>query len=143
MFGNALCTYITVPITSGFPSWPFSTPVENVQAALRFFTFALLIAVSGLYRCRSGVRPVMVHWPASWAMADAATSTKRLAASPPDSSLKRFIADLMLRMSVVKSGSRHLPVSFETLARHYGGPRSQQARAIAGLPPSEWDCCQG
>src|SRR5207244_894371 len=54
MFGNALCTYITVPITSGFPSWPFSTPVENVQVALRFFTFALLIAVSGLYRCRSG-----------------------------------------------------------------------------------------
>src|SRR5213078_2028513 len=68
MFGNALCTYITVPITSVFPSWPLSTPVENVQVALRIFTFALLIAVSGLYRCRSRVRPVMVHWPASWAM---------------------------------------------------------------------------
>src|SRR5438093_1637228 len=98
MFGNALCTYITVPITSGFPSWPFSTPVENVQVALRFFTFALLIAVSGLYRCRTDVRPVMVHWPYSWSIEDAVYSTIRLAASPPDSSLKRFIADLMLRM---------------------------------------------
>ena len=48
MFGNALCTYITVPITSGLPSWPLSTPVENDHAALRFFTFVLLIAVSGL-----------------------------------------------------------------------------------------------
>ncbi len=48
MFGNALCTYITLLNTSGFPSWPFRTPVENVQAALRPFTFALLIWVSGL-----------------------------------------------------------------------------------------------
>src|SRR2546422_3589201 len=102
MFGNALCTYIVVPITSGFPSWPFSTPVENVQAALRFFTFALLIWVSGLKRCRSDVRPVIVHSPAPWPTAGAATSTIRLAASPPDHSLKRFIADLMLRMRGVK-----------------------------------------
>src|ERR687888_62938 len=48
MFGNALWTYITLLITSGFPSWPFRTPVENVQATLRFFTFVRLIAVSGL-----------------------------------------------------------------------------------------------
>src|SRR2546426_1683 len=107
MFGNALCTYIVVPITSGFPSWPFSTPVENVQAALRFFTFALLIWVSGLKRCRSDVRPVIVHSPAPWPTAGAATSTIRLAASPPDHSLKRFIADLMLRMRGVKKRPKH------------------------------------
>jgi len=47
-FGNALCTYITLLMTSGFPSWPFNTPVENVQAALRFFTFDRLICASGL-----------------------------------------------------------------------------------------------
>src|SRR5438034_11661000 len=60
---------------------------------------ALPIWVSGLYRCRSYVRPVIVHSPGPWATADA-VSTIMLAAMPPDSSLKRFIADLMLRMRV-------------------------------------------
>src|SRR5881397_4232224 len=104
MLGNALCTYMTLLNTSGFPSWPFRTPVENVHAALRPFTFALLIWVSGLYRCRSYVRPVIVHSPGPWATADA-VSTIMLAAIPPDSSLKRFIADLMLRMRVVRKPS--------------------------------------
>src|SRR5439155_9752886 len=109
MLGNALCTYMTLLNTSGFPSWPFRTPVENVHAALRLFTFALLIWVSGLYRCRSYVRPVIVHSPGPWATADAA-STIMLVAIPPDNSLKRFIADLMLRMRVVGSGLCDLPV---------------------------------
>src|SRR5437899_7472063 len=43
MFGNALCTYITLLITSGLPSWPLRTQVENVHEALRPFTFELVI----------------------------------------------------------------------------------------------------
>src|SRR6266849_11006462 len=123
MFGNALCTYIVVPITSGFPSWPFSTPVENVQAALRFFAFALLIWVSVLKRCRSDVRPVIVHSPAPWPTAGAVTSTSKLAASPPDHSLKRFIADLMLRMRGVKKNGPDKPCPSESRdPRDSGGP---------------------
>ena len=43
MFGNGVCTYIMLPMTSGEPSWPRSTPVENVQATCRSPTFSLLI----------------------------------------------------------------------------------------------------
>ena len=32
MFGNGVWTYMTSPMTSGAPSWPRSTPVENVHA---------------------------------------------------------------------------------------------------------------
>src|SRR2546422_7268931 len=78
MFGKALCTYITLPITRGFPSWPFRTPVENVHLATRFFTFARLIEASGLYRCRSYVRPVIVHSPGAWAAARSEEHTSEL-----------------------------------------------------------------
>src|SRR5579884_1956110 len=138
MFGNALCTYITLLMTSGFPSWPFNTPVENVQAALRFFTFDRLICVSGLKRCRSYVRPVDHHCPfggfsSDWAATDVATSTIRLAASPPDHRLKQFIADPTLRM--VKNGPHTFAPSEPGAPPHHGGPRSQQATAILRLPP--------
>ena len=43
MFGNGVLMYITSPITSGPPSWPRSTPVENVHLTCRFFTLSLLI----------------------------------------------------------------------------------------------------
>src|SRR5438034_891914 len=128
IFGKALCTYITLPITSGFPSWPFRTPVENVHLATRFFTFARLIEASGLYRCRSYVRPVMVHSPGAWAAADAATSTIRLAASPPEHSLKRSIAYLM---RMVKNDLRYFArASPRPSGTFPGGPRSHQATAI-------------
>src|SRR6185437_10584283 len=42
-FGNGVCTYITSPITSGPPSWPRSTPVENVHATCSFLTLDALI----------------------------------------------------------------------------------------------------
>ena len=46
MFGNGEWTYMTSPITSGAPSWPRSTPVENVHAGRRFLTLSLLIWLS-------------------------------------------------------------------------------------------------
>src|SRR5262245_6856976 len=39
-----------LPTTSGAPSWPRSTPVENVQATFRFLTLSRLIWSSLLYR---------------------------------------------------------------------------------------------
>src|SRR4051812_6461582 len=38
------------PTTSGEPSWPRSTPVENIQATCILPTFFLLICVNLLYR---------------------------------------------------------------------------------------------
>src|SRR5256885_1761124 len=74
----------------------------------------------------------MVHSPGPWATADAA-STIMLAAIPPDNSLKRFIADLMLRMRVVRNGTCNLPVSVANpRGQGPGGPRSRQATAIVG-----------
>ena len=43
MFGNGVWTYIMLPMTSGPPSWPRSTPVENVQATCSLPTLAALI----------------------------------------------------------------------------------------------------
>src|SRR5687768_10791515 len=54
MFGNGVCTYITSSITSGSPSWPRRTPVENVHATLRSFTFSVLISLTELYRVADG-----------------------------------------------------------------------------------------
>jgi hypothetical protein len=48
MFGNGVWMYIVLPITSGPPSWPRSTPVENVQATRRSPTLSLLICDSSL-----------------------------------------------------------------------------------------------
>src|SRR6516162_10780652 len=42
-FGNGPCTYITSPMINGPPSWPRSTPVENVQAACNLPTLSELI----------------------------------------------------------------------------------------------------
>src|SRR2546422_416565 len=63
MSGKGVCTYITLLITNGLPSCPVKTPVENVHAAVRFFTFDVVICFSGLYRCWSYVRPAMAHSP--------------------------------------------------------------------------------
>src|SRR6266446_5081518 len=63
VLGKAECTYITLPITRGLPSCPRSAPVENVQAGTSLPTLDGLIWSSGLNRCRSKVRPVMVHSP--------------------------------------------------------------------------------
>ena len=43
MFGNGVWRYIMLPMTRGEPSWPRSTPVENVQATFRLPTFLVLI----------------------------------------------------------------------------------------------------
>ena len=43
MLGNGVCTYMMLPTTSGEPSWPRSTPVENVHATFRFLTLSRLI----------------------------------------------------------------------------------------------------
>ena len=45
LLGNGVCMYIMSPITSGAPSWPRSTPVENVQATCILPTFCVLICV--------------------------------------------------------------------------------------------------
>src|SRR5262249_37384773 len=50
LLGNGVCTYIVSPTTSGDPSWPRSTPVENIQAPCSLPTFWALICVSLLYR---------------------------------------------------------------------------------------------
>jgi len=43
-------TYIVSPITSGAASCPRSTPVENVQAMVRFFTLPAVICFNPLKR---------------------------------------------------------------------------------------------
>ena len=43
MLGKGVWTYMMLPTTSGEPSWPRSTPVENVQATFRFLTLSRLI----------------------------------------------------------------------------------------------------
>jgi hypothetical protein len=48
MLGKGVWTYIVLSITSGPPSWPRRTPVENVQATLSAFTFSALISSSEL-----------------------------------------------------------------------------------------------
>jgi hypothetical protein len=50
MFGKDVLTYITFPTTSGLPSWPRSTPVENDQTGRSPPTLALVICSSGLKR---------------------------------------------------------------------------------------------
>src|SRR5215469_9296161 len=50
MFGNGVCTYMTSPMTSGAPSWPRSTPVENVHATCNLPTLPVLICLSVEYR---------------------------------------------------------------------------------------------
>src|SRR5215475_4976609 len=44
-FGNGPCTYITSPMISGPPSWPRSTPVENVHATCSLPTLPALICL--------------------------------------------------------------------------------------------------
>ena len=45
MLGNGVTKYIVSPTTSGAPSWPRRTPVENVQAS--FSVDTLLVVISG------------------------------------------------------------------------------------------------
>jgi hypothetical protein len=47
-FGKGVTRYIVLSTTSGCPSWPRSTPVENAQAARRFFTLSAVICRSSL-----------------------------------------------------------------------------------------------
>src|SRR5512135_2610707 len=107
MLGNEVFTYITFPTTSGFPSWPRSVPNEKLQAALRSFTFAVVICFSGLNRCTLKSRPGICQSPsgalrvqaparAPWALATAANAT--LAATPENTfRVKRFITDLRMK----------------------------------------------
>src|SRR6266436_7119575 len=46
VFGNGAWTYIKSPMTSGPPSWPRSTPVENVHATCNLPTLAAVIWLS-------------------------------------------------------------------------------------------------
>ena len=41
-----MTTYIVLPKTSGCPSCPRATPVENVVTTLRFITFVVLMLSS-------------------------------------------------------------------------------------------------
>src|SRR5262249_11339906 len=50
MSGKGVWTYIVLPITNGPPSCPRRTPVENVQATLRFLMLPVLISFKVLYR---------------------------------------------------------------------------------------------
>jgi hypothetical protein len=48
LFGKDVCTYITFPMTSGFPSCPRSVPVDIVHAAFSCLTLLVVIWFSGL-----------------------------------------------------------------------------------------------
>jgi hypothetical protein len=48
MLGNGVARYIVVPTTSGSPSCPRRTPVENDHATFRFLTFSVLISLTAL-----------------------------------------------------------------------------------------------
>ena len=48
MFGNGVWTYMVLPTTSGSPSCPLRTPVENDQATFRVLTFSVLISLNAL-----------------------------------------------------------------------------------------------
>src|SRR5262245_19434490 len=61
MFGYGVLRYIVFPTTSGAPSWPRNTPVENVHATLRFFTLPALISSSVLYRVDAAFLFGIVH----------------------------------------------------------------------------------
>ena len=50
MSGNGVWTYMVLPTTSGPPSCPRRTPVENVHATLSVLTLSVLIPFSVLYR---------------------------------------------------------------------------------------------
>src|SRR3954468_12102574 len=50
LFGNGVWMYIVPFTTRGDPSWPRSTPVENIHATCILPTFCLLIWSSLLYR---------------------------------------------------------------------------------------------
>ncbi len=50
LFGNGVCTYMTLPMTNGPPSCPRSTPVEKLQTGCSLDAFVALIWSSALYR---------------------------------------------------------------------------------------------
>src|SRR5262245_54490248 len=61
MFGNGVATYMVLPTTSGSPSCPRRTPVENDHATFRFFTLSPVIWLSELYRVDAGFLFGIVH----------------------------------------------------------------------------------
>src|SRR4051794_15870394 len=68
LLGNEVCTYITFPTTSGLPSCPRNVPVDMVHAVFNCPMLAVVIWLSGLYRCRSYVRPGITHCLSSFAI---------------------------------------------------------------------------
>src|ERR1041385_6753688 len=75
MFGNGVTTYIMLFTTSGLPSCPCSTPVENVLAALSCATLAAVICASEEKRDMARSPLGVVHsLPAGAAMARAAVA---------------------------------------------------------------------
>src|SRR2546422_1114053 len=74
---------------------------------------------------------LMIRRPPRSTLFPYTTLFRSLAAIPPDSSLKRFIADLMLRMRVVRNGSCNSSVSVRD-------PREQRpgARVLDRPQPS-------
>src|SRR5206468_320262 len=58
--------YSMSPITRGPPSWPRSTPVENVHATRRSLTFSALICLSELWRWFCMLPACIAQFFASW-----------------------------------------------------------------------------
>src|SRR5262245_19441811 len=61
MFGNGVWTNMVLPTTSGSPSCPRSTPVENDHATLRSLTFSVVIWLTVLYRVADGFLLGIAH----------------------------------------------------------------------------------
>src|SRR5271165_6569252 len=64
------------PTTSGPPSWPRNTPVENVQATCNFLTLVELIWLSLEYRVLALSPCCITHCLGSWASLSSASSAR-------------------------------------------------------------------
>src|SRR5262249_47709183 len=91
MSGNGVCTYMVLPITNGPPSCPRNTPVENVQATLRFLTFSVLMLFSELYRVAALSLFAIVHCLSSSFTADGG-----ITATAFDGSLELLVQDTVI-----------------------------------------------
>src|SRR4051812_43471654 len=63
--GNGETTYIVLPTTSGCPSWPCGTPVENVLTTCNCFTFCGVICASEEKRVLAQSPAGVIHVPSA------------------------------------------------------------------------------
>src|SRR5690349_6487488 len=83
-FGKGATRYIVSPTTSGAPSCPRSTPVENVHATCIFLTFSMLIWSSPEYRVLAKSLVAIVHWSSSAGIFAVGLTDGAVACAPTD-----------------------------------------------------------